>query len=189
MIERNPDRARELAEQLDGVRVLNGDITDSDVLDEADLPRIELVAALTGEDDANVLASVYAKAAGVPETIAVVHRLNFLSLLGRVGVDAALSPRTATANGVLRFVRGDVAQVATFLEGDVELLEFEIHKGSAADGRSIAELKLPRDVLISAVVRDGRSQIARGRTTLRKGDHVIVMAEPQSVDVVSRTLD
>jgi trk system potassium uptake protein TrkA len=189
MIERNPERARELAEQLDGVRVLNGDITDSDVLDEADLPRIELVAALTGEDDANVLASVYAKSAGVPETIAVVHRLNFLSLLGRVGVDAALSPRTATANGVLRFVRGDVAQVATFLEGEVELLEFEIHKGSAADGRSIAELKLPRDVLISAVVRDGRSQIARGRTTLRKGDHVIVMAEPQSVDVVARTLD
>ena len=189
MIERNPERARELAEQLDGVRVLNGDITDSDVLDEADLPRIELVAALTGEDDANVLASVYAKSAGVPETIAVVHRLNFLSLLGRVGVDAALSPRTATANGVLRFVRGDVAQVATFLEGEVELLEFEIHKGSAADGRSIAELKLPRDVLISAIVRDGRSQIARGRTTLRKGDHVIIMAEPQSIDVVARTLD
>lgn len=189
MIERDPDRARALAEQLDGVRVLNGDITDSDVLDEADLPRIELVAALTGEDDANVLASVYAKAAGVPETIAVVHRLNFLSLLDRVGVDAALSPRTATANGVLRFVRGDVAQVATFLQGEVELLEFEIRSGSTADGRSIADLKLPRDVLISAILRDGRSQIARGRTTLRKGDHVIVIAEPQSVDLVARTLD
>lgn len=189
MIERDPDRARQLAEQLDGVRVLNGDITDSDVLDEADLARIELVAALTGEDDANVLASVYAKAAGVPETIAVVHRLNFLSLLDRVGVDAALSPRTATANGVLRFVRGDVAQVATFLQGDVELLEFEIHTGSAVDGRTIADLKLPRAVLIAAIVRDGRAEIARGRTALRKGDHVIVIAEPQSVDLVARTLD
>lgn len=189
MIERDPDRARVLAEQLDGVRVLNGDITDSDVLDEADLPRIELVAALTGEDDANVLASVYAKSAGVPETIAVVHRLNFLSLLDQVGVDAALSPRTATANGVLRFVRGDVAQVATFLQGEVELLEFELHNGAHADGQSIADLKLPRDVLIAAIVRDGRSQIARGRTTLRKGDHVIVIAEPASVDVVARILD
>ncbi len=189
MIERDPDRARYLAEQLDGVRVLNGDITDSDVLDEADLPRIELVAALTGEDDANILASVYAKAAGVPETIAVVHRLNFLSLLDQVGVDAALSPRTATANGVLRFVRGDVAQVATFLQGEVELLEFEIHSNAQADGQSIAELKLPRDVLIAAVVRDGRSQIARGRTTLRKGDHVIVIAEPSFVDSVARILD
>jgi trk system potassium uptake protein TrkA len=189
MIERDPERARQLAEQLDGVRVLNGDITDSDVLDEADLPRIELVAALTGEDDANVLASVYAKSAGVPETIAVVHRLNFLSLLDQVGVDAALSPRTATANGVLRFVRGDVAQVATFLQGEVELLEFELHSGSAADGQTIAELKLPRDVLIAAIVRDGRSQIARGRTTLRKGDHVIVIAEPESVDKVAGILD
>jgi len=189
IIERDPDRARTLAERLDGVRVLNGDITDSDVLDEADLPRIELCAALTGEDDANVLASVYAKSAGVPETIAVVHRLNFLSLLDQVGVDAALSPRTATANGVLRFVRGDVAQVATFLQGEVELLEFELHSGSAADGRSIAELRLPREILIAAIVRDGRAQIARGRTLLRKGDHVIVISEPQSVDLVAQTLD
>jgi len=189
IIERDPDRARHIAEKLDGVRVLQGDITDSDVLDEADLPRIELVAALTGEDDANILASVYAKSAGVPETIAVVHRLNFLDLLDQVGVDAALSPRTATANGVLRFVRGDVAQVTTFLQGEVELLEFEIHSGSRADGSSICDLGLPRDVLIAAVVRDGRAQIARGRTELRKGDHVIVMAEPESVDTVAKTLD
>ena len=189
MIERDPDRARYIAERLDGVRVLNGDITDSDVLDEADLPRIELVAALTGEDDANVLASVYAKAAGVPETIAVVHRLNFLSLLDQVGVDAALSPRTATANGVLRFVRGDLAQVATFLQGEVEMLEFELHSNAHADGQQITDLHLPRDTLISAIVRDGKAQIARGRTTLRKGDHVIVIAEPESVDTVARLLD
>ncbi len=188
LIERDADRARDLAERLDGVRILNGDITDSDVLDEADLSRVELVAALTGEDDANVLASVYAKAAGVPETIAVVHRLNFLSLLDQVGVDAALSPRTATANGVLRFVRGDVAQVATFLLGEVEMLEFELHGDSNADSEAICDLQLPRDVLITAIVRDGRSQIARGRTTLRKGDHVIVVAEPESVDTVARVL-
>jgi len=189
VIERDPDRARHLAEVLDNVRVLHGDITDSDVLDEADLPRIELVAALTGEDDANILASVYAKAAGVPETIAVVHRLNFLDLLEQVGVDAALSPRTATANGVLRFVRGDLAQVTTFLQGQVELLEFEIHSGSEADGRTIKDLGLPRTVLIGAVVRDGRAQIARGRTTLRKGDHVIVMAEPKSASILAAALD
>ncbi len=188
MIERDPDRARELAERLDGVRVLLGDVTDSDVLDEADLPRIELVAALTGEDDANVLASVYAKSSGVPETIAVVHRLNFLDLLDQVGVDAALSPRTATANAVLRFVRQDVAAVATFLHAEVEMLEFEIHSGAAADGKAIAELGLPRDVLVGAVVRDGRAEIARGRTSLRKGDHVIVIAEPESVDRVADLL-
>lgn len=189
VIERDPERARLLAESLDKVRVLQGDVTDSDILDEADLPHVELVAALTGEDDANILASIYAKTAGVPETIAVVHRLNFLELLDRAGVDATLSPRTATANGVLRFVRGDVAGVTTFLQGDLELLEFEIHTGSNADDKALSELGLPRDVLIVAVVRDGRVQIARGRTVLRKGDHVLVMAEPDAVDVVAKTLD
>ena len=169
IIERDKDRARFLAETLDGVRILRGDVTDSDVLDEADLSRIELVAALTGEDDANVLASVYAKAAGVPETIAVVHRLNFLSLLDQVGVDAALSPRTATANGVLRFVRGNLAQVATFLQGEVEMLEFELGDDSAADGRLICDLNLPRDVLITSIVRNGQPTIARGRTELQSG--------------------
>ena len=189
VIERDPERARMLAENLDRVRVLHGDITDSDVLDEADLRHVELVAALTGEDDANILASIYAKTAGVHETIAVVHRLNFLELLDHAGVDATLSPRTATANGVLRFVRGDVAGVTTFLQGELELIEMEIHTGSAVDDKAISELGLPKDVLIVAVVRDGRAQIARGRTVLRKGDHVYAMVEPEAVDVVAKIFD
>ncbi len=79
--------------------------------------------------------------------------------------------------------------MTTFLQGEVELLEFEIHTDSAAEDRAIAELGLPRDVLIVAIVRDGRAQIARGRTVLRKGDHVLVMAEPHAADVVAKTLD
>ena len=54
--------------------------------------------ALTGEDDANILACLFAKSEGARETIAVVHRLELLPLLPRVGVDIALSPRTASAN-------------------------------------------------------------------------------------------
>ena len=71
----------------------------------------------------------------------------------------------------------------------VELLEFELHGGSNAEGKLISELNLPREVLIAATVRDGRAEIARGRTTLRKGDHVIVITEPQSIDIVQEILD
>ena len=68
------------------------------------------------------------------------------------------------------------------------MLEFEVHAGCTAEEQSIAELSLPRDVLVTAIVREGRSQIVRGRTVLRKGDHVIVVAEPESVDTVARVL-
>ena len=123
---------------------------------------------------------------GAPETIAVVHRLSLLGLLEQVGIDAALSPRTASANSVLRYVRGDVAAVATFLEGDVEVLEFEVAPKAPADGSAVKDLELPDNVLLAAIVRDGNAQIARGRSVLRARDHVIVFAKPHLVDEVKR---
>lgn len=188
IVERNPARARVLAENLDDTLVLEGDIADADLLEEADVGRYDMVVALTGEDDANILACLYAKSVGARETVAVVHRLALLSLLGQAGIDVALSPRTATANGVLRFVRGDVAAVATFLQGDAEVIELEIAPDSPADGSLVKDLGLPKDVLIGAFVRDGKPQIARGRSRLRGRDHIVAFAMPGAVDEVHRVL-
>jgi len=188
IVERNPARARVLAENLDDTLVLEGDIADADLLEEADVGRYDMVVALTGEDDANILACLYAKSVGAGETVAVVHRLALLSLLGQAGIDVALSPRTATANGVLRFVRGDVAAVATFLQGDAEVIELEIAPDSPADGSLVKDLGLPKDVLIGAFVRDGKPQIARGRSRLRGRDHIVAFAMPGAVDEVHRVL-
>ena len=188
IVERNPDRARALAENLDDALILEGDIADADLLEEADVGRYDMVVALTGEDDANILACLYAKSAGATETVATVHRLALLSLLGEAGIDVALSPRTATANGVLRFVRGDVAAVATFLQGNAEVLELEVVPDSPADGALVKDLGLPKDVLIGALVRDGKAQIARGRSRLRGRDHIVAFAMPAAVDEAHRVL-
>lgn len=186
IVERDIDRSDELAGRLPGSLVLRGEITDADLLEENDVGSYDAVLALTGEDDANILACLYAKLEGAKETIAVVHRLSLLPLLAEAGIDVALSPRTASANGVLRFVRGDVSAVATFLQGEVEVLELEVKEGSPADGGIVAELRLPKDVLVGAFVRDGKAQIARGRSELRDRDHVVLFSMPGSVDDVRR---
>ena len=103
-------------------------------------------------------------------------------------MDVALSPRTATADGVMRFVRGDVAAVATFLQSDAEVLELEVAKDSPADGAAVKDLKLSKGVLVGAIVRDGKPHIARGRSRLRGRDHVVVFATPDSVREVHRLL-
>ena len=196
IIEVDEARAGELSEQLDRVLIYRGDIVDADMLEEAEVGRQDVVIALTGEDDSNVLACLYAKAAGArqgnrdgsPKTIAVVHRLKLLDLLETHEVGATLSPRTATANSVLRFVRGHVntvAAVATYLHGDVEILEFAVADDCPCEGKTVADLHLPRESLVGAIVRDGKAQIARGRSTLRARDHVIVIAKPGSVDRVT----
>ena len=200
MIERRPERADELSARLDRAVVYKGDITDAELLEEADIAEQDVVIALTGEDHANVLACLYAKSAGAtrarrrgddkegPETIAVIHRLELLDLLEAQQPDATVSPRTATANSVLRFMRGggdSVAAVATFLHGDVEVLEFAVSDDSACNGATVADLDIPKGALVGAIVRDGKPQIARGRSTLRDRDHVVVIARPDSVDHVT----
>ena len=188
IMERDPKRARALAENLGDVQVIQGDITDDQVLDEAEVGRCDAVVAMTGEDDANILACLYAKKNGARETIAVLHRLALLELLSDVGVDAALSPRTATASAVMRFVRGDVDAVATFLHGQAEVLELTVDEGHPADGALISELEFPKEALIAAFVRDGVAEIGRGRSRLRAGDRLVVVSMPACVDEVHRII-
>jgi trk system potassium uptake protein TrkA len=187
IVERKPDRARALASRLENCVVLEGEITDADLLVEEDVSRMDVVIALTGEDDANILACLFAKACGAHETIAVVHRLALLPLVHNAGIDVAISPRTAIANAVLRLVRGkDISSVTTFLESEAEIVELTVKDGSQADGSVIAELPLPKDVLVGAVVRDGNAEIARGRTKLRADDRVIMFAMPEPVNAAKR---
>lgn len=187
IVERKPERARQLAERLEHSVVLEGEITDPDLLAQEEIGRQDVVIALTGDDDANILACLFAKASGAAETIAVVHRLALLQLVHEAGIDVAISPRTATANAVLRYVRGgEISSVTTFLEGEAEIVELTVKESSLADGGVVAELPLPKDVLIGAVVRDGNAEIARGRTKLRDQDRVIAFAMPQAVASVRR---
>lgn len=187
IVERKPQRARELAERLEHCVVLEGDITDADLLTEEDIGRQDVVIALTGEDDANILACLFAKGAGAKETVAVVHRLALLPLVHEAGIDVAISPRTAIANAVLRFARGgDISSVTTFLEGEAEILELTVKEGSVAEGSVLAELPLPKDVLVGAIVRDGNAEIARGRTKLRDMDRVVAFAMPEATAAVQR---
>ena len=187
IVEHKPERARELAERLGHCVVLEGEITDADLLAEEEIGRQDVVIALTGDDDANILACLFAKAAGAAETVAVVHRLALLPMVHEAGIDVAISPRTAIANAVLRFARGgELSSVTTFLEGEGEIIELVVKEQSAADGAVIAELPLPKDVLIGAVVRAGSAEIARGRTKLREDDRVIAFAMPDTTAAVQR---
>ena len=187
LVERDPERAKRLSEVLPRVTIVQGDITDTELLLEESVSRMDLVIAATGDDASNVLACAYAAAEGDAFTVAVLHRLALLPLVRQFGIDAALSPRTASANAVLRHIRGGTASVATFLESDVEVNEFEIEVGSSADGIVVADLHLPHSVLLGAVTRaDGTAEIVRGRTKLYAGDNVVVFSRPDALAITRR---
>ena len=163
LVEHDPDRARTLSEKLAHVTIVRGDITDTDMLDEESIGSMDLVIAATGDDASNVLACAYAAAESDAFTVAVLHRLALLPLVRQFGINAALSPRTASANAVLRQIRRGTASVATFLESDVEVDEIAIAPNSAADGAQVAELNLPHSLVLGAVTRPWRAGADRAR--------------------------
>jgi trk system potassium uptake protein TrkA len=182
LIERDTVRAHDLARRLKGVVVIQGDATDTELLLEESVGEMDAVIAVTGEDGSNALACAFAIAEGAQYTIVVLHSLALLPLVRRFGVDAALSPRTASANAVLRRIRRGAAAVNTFLESDSEVDEIEIAFGSKADGAVVADLHLPRSILIGAVIRpDATAEIVRGRSVLMAGDHIVVFGRPQDI--------
>ena len=188
LVEREHDRATVLAERLRGVTIVEGDITDTNLLMDEAVATMDVVIAATGEDTANVLACAFAVAQR-PEafTVAVLHRLALLPLVRQFGIDAALSPRTASANAVLREFRGGAAAVATFLDSDVEVDEYSVSEGSTADGALVRDLRLPVSVLLGALVPpDGESSIINGDTRLAAGDSVVLFARPSAIDEIRR---
>jgi len=181
LIERDQTRADDLARRLKQVVVIKGDATNTELLLEESVGDMDAVIAVTGEDGSNALACAFAISEGATYTVVVLHSLALLPLVRRFGVDAALSPRTASANAVLRRVRGGTA-VNTFLESDSEVDEIEIGVGSKADGAVVSDLHIPRNILIGAVIRpDAAAEIVRGRTVLKAGDHVVVFGRPQAI--------
>ncbi|RLE25945.1 MAG: Trk system potassium transporter TrkA [Actinobacteria bacterium] len=187
LVENDPARAKAISERLTRVTVVQGDITDTELLLEEAVSSMDLVIAATGDDASNVLACAYAAAEGDAFTVAVLHRLALLPLVRQFGIDAALSPRTASANAVLRSIRGGTSSVATFLESDVEVNEFDIEAGSSADGIRVADLHLPHSVLLGAVSRpDGSTEIVRGRTVLNALDTVVVFSRPDALAATRR---
>lgn len=188
LVERDVERAEALAERMHKVTVVHGDITDTNLLTEESVGTTDVVIAATGEDTANVLACAFAAAENDEAfTVAVLHRLALLPLVRQFGIDAALSPRTASANAVLQHLRGGASSVATFLDSDVEVDEFVIQPGSPGDGALVKDLHIRRSVLLGAVVReDGSTEIVRGNTQLRAGESVVLFARPTALAEVRR---
>ena len=191
LVERDPARARWLAEQLPGTTVLESDATDQAFLERERVGGADVLLATLDNDQQNLLATLLAKRLGVDRTVAVVDTGAFADLFEAVGVDVAVSPREATAEEITRFTRARRAENVSLIDGDrAEVMEVEIATDSEVAGRAIGDFvpELPRGVVVGAITRDGELITPRGETVVRAGDHVVFFADTEVVDALSAVL-
>jgi len=191
LIERDPERARDLAERLSGSRVLEHDATDQTFLEREHVGDADMVVATLGSDERCLLVSLLAKRLGVERAVAVVEEHEYVDVFEAVGVDVAVNPRMVTAEEITRFTREDRAENVAIIASDrAEVLEIEVDPDSVLAGRPIREAMgdIPEGVVIGALTRDGEFVTPRGDTVVEVGDHVVVFVREDVREEVTTEL-
>ena len=178
LIERDPERARFISEQLNKTIVLVGDAADEDLLLEENVDDVDVFCALTNSEEANILSSMLAKRLGSHKVMALINRAAYVELVEAGTIDIAISPQQVTIGSLLAHVRrGDVVKVHSLRRGAAEAIEAIAHgteKDSKVVGRRIEEIDLPKGTRIVALVRDEQVIIAHHDVVVESDDHVII---------------
>jgi trk system potassium uptake protein TrkA len=181
------ERCAELAEQLPKALVLHADATDMELLEMEGIEGIDGFVAYTPRDETNMLASLLAKTQGARKVISLIHRFDYVPLVSKVGIDAAVSPRLSTVNAILRYVRrGNVASVATLSGIDAEAIEFRVVETARVAGQRIADAHFPRGAVVGAILRGTDVIAPRGSDEIRAEDRVVIFALPDAIGAVER---
>lgn len=176
IIEKNPRKVARFITEL-GAVAIEGDGAEVATLQEAGTERADVVAAVTGDDEDNlVIAQVAKKRFNVPRTVARINNPRNEYIFGELGIDATVS---ATAV-ILSIIQQEIPQhpfvhLLTLQEGSIEFVELQLEPGSAAVGKQLGDLTLPEDTAIPLVVRNGKPQVARSDTVLAPGDKLIAV--------------
>ncbi len=189
LVEADPIRCEKLADELEHTVVLNFDGLDAHDLIAEGIETADLVISVTDSDTTNILSSLLAKHHGARKCITRISRPDFIPLLGKLGIDVALSSRLVAANMILRFVRrGAILSAATLLGSDAEVVEFIVSERWAYVGKTIRNIDFPKGANVGALVRKGQVLIPSGNTVITAGDRLIIFSMKKAVPMVEQLL-
>ncbi len=187
LIEFDKTRAEYVADTLEHTIVLNGDALDADLLEEANVAAAETIITVTDNDEANVLVSVLAKRHGCLRAVTLINASTYAPLISPLGIDASVSPREITVSTILQHVRrGRIRSVYTVRAGAAEVIDAEAMKTSPLVGSPLKDVRLPKGVLVGAVVRGDEVIVPRGDTVIKEHDRVILFAPHDMVKKVEQ---
>jgi trk system potassium uptake protein len=183
LIEQDRDRFESLESEFEHQAML-GDATEIYVLEKAGIRRPpDLVLALTGDDEDNLVISQLAKEKyGVGKVIARVNDPRNQAHFDLLGI----SPTICATSSILGLVEHEVPEHE--LVHLLEIVEVQIDKGSPSAGKTVEKLALPEGARLISIMRDGRAEIAVGATRLEPGDQVLAILEPGKEDELRRVL-
>jgi len=185
LIEQDKIKAVELADKLPNVMVINGDGRNLELLEEENLNSMDAFISVTGNSETNIMSCLLANSKNVGKTIALVENMDYFKLSHSIGIDNLINKKLLAANTIFRYIRrGDVVDITTLNNSDVEILEFIVMSNSKVANSKIIDLDFPRTAIIGGVIKEGKGIIALGDYTILPKDRVVVCCLPEAVEKI-----
>ncbi|AEE97992.1 potassium channel family protein [Mahella australiensis] len=186
LVDEDYDLCKKLASELSGsgIDLLYGDGTNTYLMKDAGIEKADMLIAVTGYDQNNLVACQLAKKYfAVPHTIARVNNPKNINVFKRLGVDSVVSSTARIAEIIGKEVDWtDINRVLMEKVGDVRIREVSVAEGSLAEGKNIAEIGLPKGTIIASVIRKNKIIVPNGQTQLLAGDDIIVVANEDGIE-------
>jgi trk system potassium uptake protein TrkA len=189
LIERNPERVVEINDVL-GAVAMTGDAAEAATLVAAGAPRADVVIAVTGEDEDNLVISQVAREKfHVARTIARVNNPKNEQLFRMLGVDVTVSQTNYILNLIEQAIpERSFVHLLSLRHEDLAIVDAKVSESSAVAHRAIAEIELPVNTAIAAIARGANLIVPNPGTELLPGDDIIAIAHQDQEDALRRLL-
>jgi trk system potassium uptake protein TrkA len=176
LLEKDPKRANVLQETL-GDLVVQGDGCEVRTQEEAGMGRADVVAAVTGDDEDNlVVAQIAKRRFEVPRSVARINDPKNQAVFKALGIDTTVSATEIIYHMIEQQIpSGDVIPLAILRGSNIEIVEVELASRSPLVGRTLKQLPLPDETLVISVVRNGTPSLPNADEPFRAGDTVIAL--------------
>ena len=183
IIEKNPSRCRILADLLPQATIINRDGKDPSLLEEESVEAADVLVSCTSDDGANFLIASMALHLGCPKAIALDSDPAYIPLFEKAGVIPATAARVNMANRLLAILHEHtILSVSSVSNDAAKIVELKVSPSSALVGKPLANLHLPKDLLIAVIENRGKVMIGRGGSILCPDDIVIAICSNHQLE-------
>ncbi|MFA5320050.1 MAG: NAD-binding protein [Candidatus Omnitrophota bacterium] len=193
IVDSDREVCEEIARRLE-VLAINGDGCDQEILSEAGISRADVVAAVTGDDEDNLIICQLAKERfGVHRTVGRVNNPDNESTFSKLGVDVPVDATKIIAKIIEEEVSfSDFVNLMSFKRGKLALVRVDLPGDSPVINKQVSQLQLPADSVLVSILRKEEVIVPKGTTVLQPGDDVIAITaignEPQLLRLLAGKL-
>ncbi|MFC1543007.1 Trk system potassium transporter TrkA [Candidatus Neomarinimicrobiota bacterium] len=187
LVDHNKAKAWEVASTLVNTLVLYGDGTDIDFLIAEHINEMDSFIAVTEDEQTNLLTGLLAKQLGARHVIVHLASTSYLPIARRIGIDAAISKNLATVEAILRVIKSTSERaVSPFEDVGLDAVEIVAEGGSKITKKPVKDITFPPGVILGAIMRGDRIEIAAGDSQIIPGDRVLIFLKNTEVEKIQK---